>query len=786
MIRNYFKIAWRNLWRNKSFSILNISGLALGLAASALILIWISNEISYDRFHRNGDRVYDVYNADKNEGKINSWNTTPKVMAKIIRQDFPEVEEVVRVNWPFPLLFTLGEKKLKANGNMVDSGFLKMFSFPLLNGNSETALKENFSVVITQSLARKLFGNDDPMGKAVLVDNKQNFTVTGILRDLPANTSFDFEYLIPWSYLRSQGGDDEHWGNNSTHTYVMLKKEAQLTSIAPKLKTLRKKYDEESPKMETFLYPLSRSYLYGKFENGKEAGGRIEIIRLFGIIAAFIILIACINFMNLSTARSEKRAKEVGIRKVVGAEKSSLVKQFLGESILISLIAGIFALVIVWVALPYFGELVQKKLILNVNDYRFWIAGAGIVLFTGFLAGSYPALFLSSFRPVVVLKGAVKKVNTLVTPRKILVIAQFSFAIVLIISTIIVRQQLRNAQERQSGYAKNDLVYTFLEGDMEKNYPLIKNELISAGVAESVTKTSAPVTEGWSNSWGFEWKGKDPGNKTIVDRFCADDDICKTAGLQLVEGRDIDIDTYPTDSTAIIINESAVKLMNFKNPLGEIIKDNGTDWHVVGVIKDFILKSPYRPVEPMAIEGAKGWFNVVHIRFNRGKTTSQNLAAAEKIFKKYNPDYPFEYSFVDESYGRKFENEKRTSKLAGLFAFLTIFISCLGLFGLASHMAEARVKEIGVRKVLGASVVSITRLLSKDFIKLVLIAFIIAAPLAYWVMHTWLQSYPYRVSIQWWVIALSGIVAIVIALVTVSSQAIKAAVANPVKSLRTE
>ncbi|MBX9781788.1 MAG: ABC transporter permease [Chitinophagaceae bacterium] len=786
MLKNYFKIAWRNLWRNKSFSLLNISGLAIGIAAASLIIIWLLNEVSFDRFHANGNRIYNVYNNDINDGKIITWNTTPKVMAKAIQQDYPEVESVVRVNWPTPYLFTAGEKKLKANGNIVDSGFLKMFSFPFVKGDAKTALNNNYSIVVTESLSKKLFGNEEAVGKTVLVDNRDNFTVTGVIKNLPPNTQFEFEYLIPWSYLRSKNGDDDNWSNNSTNTFVMLKKEASLASITPKIKTLRSKYDKESPKMETFLYPISRSYLYGSFENGKETGGRIEMIRLFAIIAAFIILIACINFMNLSTARSERRAKEVGIRKVVGAERYALIKQFLGESILMSFIAGIVGLLIIWFSLPYFGELVQKKLALHFNDYRFWLSGISFILFTGLLAGSYPALYLSNFRPVAVLKGTFKKVHALVTPRKILVITQFTFAIILIIGTIVVRLQLQNAQDRQSGYSKDNLIYSFLEGDLEKNYPLIKNELLSSGLVVSVTKTSAPITEGWSNSWGFGWKGKDPQDKTIVNRYCADDDIAKTAGFQIVQGRDIDLDKFPTDSTAVLINESAVKLMKFKNPVGEIINDNGIDWHVVGVIKDFILTSVYRPVEPMVIEGAKGWFNVMHIKFNQTKTTAQNLAAAEQVFKKYNPDYPFEYTFVDESYARKFENEKRTAKLAGLFAFLTIFISCLGLFGLASFMAEARIKEIGVRKVLGASVSGITGLLSKDFLKLVLISIVIATPLAYWFMYQWLQDYPYRISIQWWVFLLAGCGAILIAFLTVSFQAIKAAVANPIKSLRTE
>jgi ABC-type antimicrobial peptide transport system permease subunit len=786
MFSNYLKIAWRNILRSKGFSFINIAGLSIGMAAAALIFIWLQNEISFDRFHANADRIYNVYNVDKREGILYSWNTTPKVMAKIISQDYPEVEMAVRVNWAMPLLFTIGDKKLKATGNFVDSGFLKMFSFPLVQGDVHTALGNSSSVVITQALAKKLFGNQNAMGKTVVIDNTQSFTITGILKDLPNNTTFEFEYLLPWSVFRAMGGDDEFWGNNSTNTYVMLKKEATLASIAPKIKTLRSKYDQESPQMQTLLYPLNRSYLYGQFENGVETGGRIETVRLFAIIAAFILLIACINFMNLSTARSEKRAKEVGIRKVAGAEKQSLIAQFLGESVFISFIAGLFALAIVYISLPFFGGLVQKNLTLRLDDWKFWLSGIGFVFFTGILAGSYPALFLSGFKPVSVLKGSFKKSHALVTPRKVLVVLQFSFAIMLIIGTIIVRQQLQNAQNRQLGYSKDNLVYTFLEGDLEKNYPAIKSELLSNGIAVSVTKTSAPITEGWSNTWGIGWKGKDPNDKTVMDRYCADDDICQTAGLKIVQGRDIDLDKFITDSTAILLNESAVKHMKFANPIGEIINDNGIDWHVVGVVQDFILKSPYSPVDPMVIEGAKGWFNVIQMKFNQTKTTAQNLADAEKIFKKYNPNYPFEYTFVDEAYARKFESERRTGILAGLFAFLTIIISCLGLFGLASYMAETRVKEIGVRKVLGASVMGITQLLSKDFLLLVIIAFAIAAPLSYWGMNQWLEDYPYRVTIEWWVFVLAAALAILIALFTISYQAIKAASANPIKSLRTE
>jgi ABC-type antimicrobial peptide transport system permease subunit len=534
------------------------------------------------------------------------------------------------------------------------------------------------------------------------------------------------------------------------------------------------------------LYPISRWRLYSDFKNGVEDGGRINVVKLFGVVAGFILLIACINFMNLSTARSEKRAKEVGIRKVVGAQKSALVGQFIGESVLLSVIAGIIALMIVQLSLPAFNALTDKKLFIDFSSPAFWAATAGFVLFTGLLAGSYPAFFLSAMQPVRVLKGAFTPANSAVSPRKVLVVLQFTFAIVLIIATIVVRQQINYAQNRENGYQKANLVYHSLTDDLKKNYTLLKNELLSSGAATSVTKTSAPLTEGWSNSWGFEWPGKDPNDKTIFDRFVADDAIATTAGFQLVHGRDFNLKQHPTDSTAILLSELAVKKMNLKEPIGQIIKDNGTDWHVVGVIKDFILHSPFQPAVPMVIEGAKGWFNVIHIKLNPKNNTAQNLQTAETIFRKYNPAYPFEYRFIDDEYAKKFNDEKRTATLAALFAGLTIFISCLGLFGLAAYMAENRIKEIGVRKVLGASVASITALLSKDFLKLVLVALFIAAPVAWWAMHKWLQNYEYRIPISGWVFVMAGVLSVLIALLTVGYQAIKAAAANPVKSLRTE
>ena len=786
MFQNYLKIAIRNLKRNKGFSFINILGLSIGMASAILIMLWIQHEVSYDRFHENKDRIYQAYNRAEFSGKLQCWNTTPKVLASAIQHDNPEVEHTTRVNWPTTFLFTIGEKKLMLSGNFVDSTFLKVFSFPMLKGNPETALMSPNNILLTQKLAEKLFPGEEAMGKTIRIENKENFTVAGILKDPPDNSRFNFEYLMPWSALRATGGDDEFWGNNSTSTYVLLKKNTSLASIAPRIRDMRKKYDKDDQKGEFFLYPLSRWRLYGKFTNGVEDGGLIDFVKLFGIIAAFILLIACINFMNLSTARSEKRAKEVGIRKVVGAQKSSLIGQFLGESILISLLAGVVALIIVQFSLPAFNNLTEKVLHIDYSSPGFWIYLISFILFTGLLAGSYPAFFLSAFQPVKVLKGTFKKANALINPRKVLVVLQFTFAITLIISTLIVRKQIQYARDRDTGYDKSQLVYHFLSDDLVKNYALVKNELLSAGVAESVSKTSAPLTEGWSDSWGFEWEGKDPNDKTDFDRYCVDEALVKTAGMQLVKGRDMNLTEFPTDSTAIILNESAVKAMGFKDPIGKIVKDNGIEWHVVGVVKDFILQSPYYPTKPMAIEGAKGWFSVIHFKLNNKNSTAANLAKAETIFKKYNPEYPFEYKFIDEAYASKFKAEKRIGILSALFAGLTIFISCLGLFALATYMAENRIKEIGVRKVLGASVTNITTLLSKDFLKLVLISFIIAAPLAWWAMYSWLQNYPYRTEIPVWTFAAAGIISLLISLLTVSSQAIKAAIRNPVQSLRTE
>lgn len=789
MFKNYLKITWRNLLRHKAFSFINILGLAIGMASSALILLWIQNEVSYDMFHEKKDRLYTVYNRSTFDGKLWCWNTTPKVMGKALKKDYPQIEETARVSYGNTFLFTVGDKHLNVQGNFTDPGFLTMFTFPLVKGNPKTALNEVHDIVITQKLSKKLFGDADAMGKTVKIDSNAYFTVTGVMKDLPANTRFSFEYLLPWEYMKKIGQDDDYWGNNSIQTYVLLKPgvtEAQANAAV--LHTTKTHSDTKD--IDQFLHPISKWRLYSKFENGKITGGRIERVRIFSIIAVFILLIACINFMNLSTARSEKRAREVGIRKVVGALRNSLVYQFLGESVLIAFISGIIALLAVQLSMSGFNKLTDTELFVPYGNPVFWLLFFGFIIVTGVVSGSYPALYLSSFKPVSVLKGTFKAANALITPRKVLVFVQFLFATILIICTIIIREQLQYAQDRDAGYKKDNLMYVMMTGTISKNFEAIKNDLISSGAAMAVSKTSAPITQGWSDSWGFMWKGAPPKNKIDFNIFNTDGDLVKTMGLKIIAGRDIDPKIYPTDSTAILLNEASVKIMGLKDPVGEIVTNGeGKDarqMHVVGVIKDFILQSPYEPVKHMIIQGPKSWFNVIHFRLNNAHTTADNLKRAEAVFKKYNPDYPFEYNFVDQSYAQKFGDEQRIGTLASLFAGLTIVISCLGLFGLAAYMAQNRIKEIGIRKVLGASVVGVTTMLSKDFLKLVMISFAVAAPFSWWVMREWLQGYPYRVPISPWVFVATAVITILIAILTVSFQAIKAALTNPVKSLRGE
>ncbi|WP_409012922.1 ABC transporter permease [Emticicia sp. C21] len=730
--------------------------------------------------------IYQAYNRNTFDGELWCWGTTPAPLGPALKAEYPDIAETARfVSWGGERLVSYKEKGVFISGNICDPALLTIFGFPFKEGSAKNALDGIYSIVITEKMARKVFGDEPAMNKILKIDNKDNFKVTGVLKDLPNNTRFGFEYLLPWKYLVKEGNENSYWGNNSYQTYIELKPNVSVDLVNKKIKDITINHSNKEEDTEVFLHPAKFWHLYSEFKEGKIVGGGITYVRLAAIIAIFILLIACINFMNLSTARSEKRAKEVGIRKVVGAERRGLISQFLGESILMSAISFALAILLVYATLPSFNTLTTKQLTLDFANPYYWMAALIIVLLTGVLAGSYPAFYLSSFRPIKVLKGFFKAGNQAVTPRKVLVVIQFSFSIMLIISTIIVYKQIKHGQGRPSGYNRENLVFMYMTGDMGKNYELIRSELLNNGTAESICKTNSPVSQGWSDTWGVQWKGSPENHKIDFDVMTCSANFAKTMGMKLVDGRDIDIYTYKTDSLAMLVNESAVKVMGLKNPVGEWVKNDERTFIIVGVLKDFILRSPYGDNKPLLVK-PRNWDNVITVRFNKDRSTQQNLAALETVTKKYNPAYPFQYQFVDDDYGKKFGTQQRFGTFAGVFSSLAIIISCLGLFGLATFTAENRIKEIGIRKVLGASTFNLTALLSKDFLRLVIIAFAVASPIAWWAMTKWLADYNYRITIGWWTFALAGLMAVSIALLTISYQAIKAALSNPVKSLKTE
>jgi putative ABC transport system permease protein len=787
MYRNFFKIAVRNLLRNKAFSAINIAGLAIGMASALLIQLWIQDEVNYDRQYPKTDRLYMIYNRSNIDGQIWAGNQTPQPMAPLLRKDYPAVEVAARYgNTSF--LLTAGETHLNSQGVFADSGFISMFDFPMIKGDPVHALDGAYNIVVSERLAKSLFGSQDPMGKIIRIDSANSFMVAGVMKDLPENTDFKFDYLLPWSFFVRLGWTDQSWGNNTVWTYVLLRPGASQAAFDAQVKNITRNHDPKEETTEVFTQPMSRLHLYSKAEEGRLVGGKIAFVRLFAAIAGFILLIACINFMNLSTARSERRAREVGVRKVVGALRSGLVSRFIGESVLVSAIAFFLALVLAQISLGSFNQLVGKQLSIDFASPAFWFFSLGFVLFTGLLAGSYPAFYLSAFQPVKVLKGTFKKADALVSTRKVLVVLQFTFAIILIICTLLIRQQIQYAEDRDAGYDRNNLVYTWLQGDAVSHYLAIRNELLTSGAAIAANRTSGPVTEHWSDGTAYAWDGSNKEDETTdFLQLNTDADFVKTTGTTLVMGRDIDVYNYPTDTGAVVINEAAVRVMRLKNPLGVTIRRGGQNQVVVGVIKDFILESPYsKNISPMFIKGPRWYGYIMNIKLNPAHSISSDIDKATKIFKAYNPLYPFSVTFADKAYEQKFKDEQRMGTLAALFAGLTIFISCLGLFALATYMAENRIREIGVRKVLGASVTSITTLLTRDFVTLVLVAFIIAAPVAWYAMDQWLGNFGYRIDIGWTVFALSGGLALLIAVLTVSYQAIRAAVANPAKSLRTE
>jgi ABC-type antimicrobial peptide transport system permease subunit len=784
MFKNYFKIAFRNLSRNRGFTFLNITGLVVGMAGAMLIGLWIIREVSVDRFHKDGEQIYQAWNEDTIDGEIWNWDSTPKPLGPVLVQDYPEIINMTRKSFPSDFIYKSGLKKLMGKSVFVDSSFLQMFSFPMLEGDIETALDEPSSVIITQNMAKKLFGDEEALNRVVRVENRMELKVTGVLKNLPNNTSFDFEALIPWSLMVQIGYSDNNWGNNSISTFAQVKEGVNIESLNQKIINVKKEHLAEST-TEVFLYPLEDLYLKSEFKDGVPVGGIIDSVKMFSLIGLLIIIIACINFMNLSTARSEKRAKEVGIRKLSGARKGMLVTQFMMESFIITSFSAMIAIILVQLTLVPFNNLIGIELAIPYSSPELWFSILGFILITATLAGSYPAFYLSAFQPVKVLKGTFKKAKSAFSPRKVLVVSQFTFAIILIASTIIIKQQIEHVQNRAKGYDADQLIYHNLNQEIGKGFLSFREEALKLGLAEGITKSMSPITENWSNTDGMDWEGKNEDSRVLIKRFAADIRPVELFGLTLIEGRDIDVTKYATDSSAVILNETALKLMGFEDPIGQEIYDDGK-WRVVGVVKDFIHGSPFETINPLVIESSNTWFASFHIKLNSDLSTKENLTSLTTLFNKHYPEIPFEYEFIDEAFAKDFRSQERLADLTTLFSGLAILISCLGLFGLSAYAAEQRSKEIGVRKVLGASVARILVLLSSDFVKLVVIALVIAIPVSWYFMSEWLLNFDYRTSISADVFILTAIVALTIAIVTVIGQAYRTANLNPVNSLKDE
>jgi ABC-type antimicrobial peptide transport system permease subunit len=808
MIKNYFKIAWRNLFKNKVSSFINIGGLTVGIAVALLIGLWIYDELSFNKYHQNYKRIAQIMvrGNDPKEGPFIN-NSLQYPLATELQTNYKNnFKHVIRASWVQEYILSAGEKKLSSTGQFMDEDAPAMFTLKMLKGNWR-GLKEPHSIMLSASTAKALFGNADPMDQLVMINNKMNVKVSGIYEDLPLNSQFNnIKFFSTWNlwvsendWIQKRATND--WHNHFLKLYAEIKtgrdfesvnnniKDAELQNI----KNLENFQEDVARKPQVFLHPMSQWHLYPINRNGITDDKPVRMTRLVGIIGMFVLLLACINFMNLSTARSEKRAREVGVRKAIGSMRLQLIHQFFIESFLVVFVSFIVSCLLVTVFLPWFNSLSAKQMNLPWDDFYFWLMSIGFVFITALLAGSYPALYLSSFKPVKVLKGTFRVGRFAAIPRKILVVMQFTISVALIISTIVVYRQVKFAKDRPVGYTLGGLIMIEMKSDdFSGKYDLFRSEFLNTGVVTEVSESMGKVTEVASGNSGFDWKGRDPNKEESFGTLAVTHEHGKTVGWQFIAGRDFSR-AYSNDSAGVVINESAAKYIELENPVGETITwkwhdDEPKPYTILGVIKDMVMESPYEPVEPTLffIKPLNGGVNWINMRINPRVAMNIALPKIEAAFKKLVPTAPFDYKFVDQDYALKFAAEERVSKLSGFFAVFAIFISCLGLFGLASFVAEQRTKEIGVRKVLGATIFNIWQLLSKEFVLLVILSQLIAAPIAYYFMHGWLQNYQYRAELSWWIFAAAGAGALMITLLTVSFQAIKAAIANPVKSLRTE
>jgi len=798
MIKNYLKIAWRSLAASKISSFINIGGLAVGMAVAMLIGLWIYDELSFDKYHKNYDHIAQVMQQQTFNGKIVTQEAIPFPLGDELRNHYGgNFKYLAMASWEGDHILSIDDKKISENGFFMEPQGPKMLGLKMLKGNID-GLKEMNSILLSSSAAKAFFGDADPVNKLFKLDNKLDVKIAGVFEDLPHNTRFaNLHFIAPWDlYVSSEKwlqSSKTQWGNNSFQLYAQIADNANFAAVNKNIinsKLDKVPAEDKKYKSKMFLHPMRDWHLRSNWENGVKTGGAIEYVWLFALIGGFVLLLACINFMNLSTARSEKRAKEVGIRKAIGSLRSQLIKQFYSESLLVVVFAFLLAILLVALVLAWFNDVANKRMVVPWTNPLFWLMGIGFTIITGIVAGSYPALYLSSFNPVKVLKGTFRVGRFASMPRKILVVLQFTISLALIIGTIIIYDQIQYSKNRPIGYNRNGLVMINMKSpDFHGKLNVLRTELKSAGAIEEIAESSSPLTGVWSNNGGFSWEGKDPSLDADFATIWISHDFGKAIGWQFTEGRDFSRE-FGTDSLSVVINETAVKFMGVKDPLGKMIKwGHGPDaesFKVIGIIKDMLMQNPYEPVKQTAYFLNKDNENWIVLKLNPNKSAGESIAKIGAVFKKVIPSAPFDYKFADAEFASKFATEERIGKLSTFFALLAIFISCLGLFGLASFVAEQRTKEIGVRKVLGATVTNLWGLLSKDFVLLVIISCLIATPLAWWFMHNWLLKYSYRTGISVWVFVVSGFGAMIITLLTVSFQAIKAALANPVKSLRSE
>jgi len=777
------KIAWRNAIKNKSFSIINIMGLALGLSSSVLILLWVQSELAIDKFHQNDSQLYQVFGHQTYEGQISTNSSSPGILGANLVKDIPEITHASQMLWEEMPVFAVDDNMGKERGRYVQNDFLKMFSYELELGDASTALKDPNSVVISKKLAQKYFNTSDPIGKTIKIDNTDIVTVTGVLKDISKNSSLTFDFLLSYDRWLTQNEWAQQWGNGGPRCFVMLSPNADVNKVNAKIKNYILDHDPGGNR-EIFLQKHSEVYLHGNWKNGSQDGGRIDYVNIFSIIAVFILLIACINFMNLATARSVKRAKEIGIRKVGGATKETLIAQFMSESLLLSFVSLGISIFFVYALLPSFNAITEKSLELPLWDINFLTTVVSLTVLTGLVSGIYPALFMSSLKPASILKGVLKFNSSSTYLRKGLVVFQFCLAIMLIFGMIVVFNQIDYIQTKNLGFNRENLIYVPIEGELTTKFPLLKQELMSKQGIVSVTASQAdPIIVG-SNTQGVRWPGKDTTQAVIFAQNPVSYDYMQTMGIKLTSGRDFSPE-FTTDSLSYIINESAAKKIGYENPIGKELTFWDQKGQIVGVMEDYHYESIQRAIMPMVIRlfSPTEYWGYALVRIKASQTT-EALASMKEVFTTINPNFPFTYQFADEEFKTLYTTESTISSLSNYFAFLAIFISCLGLFGLASFTAEQRTKEIGIRKSLGASVEVIFSMLTKDFLWLILLSIIIAFPIASYFLNGWLEKYTYHISFEWWFFIATASLVFMIALLTVSYQALKAAMVNPVESLK--